>query len=1374
MTELHTTNACHYCGYPIEIGEHDWSLHPTDERPDQTDTAVDERGGHDENAAEDPFIALISQNRDRVAQLGAYSLELFRRKNLDAASQLLTEGLTETSDDGTISAEHRGERMQQAIQVLEAELSAIRTSIAEPLREGVEQIDDGYHKSEPLGIENLHYSLSVLMPQLQSLESRMTEVRRSLTSLTDASERYTSRVLQELGISDKNELDEKIWDLEAQTWQLRESMVGQWFHYFKRRGIEKEKKQLRALRQPGWSESFEQAKSAHRSMAYTEGDIARKLETLSHREIFSYFRSLVEEVNANYEESHRESQALPATAIDSINDDYIDRVVRLAITVAQQEHPREWISVRPEDIEQFLGVLKQSFDLTRDTQEGGDGDEPEKRERIMQAFQNFPEPLQNLRFPFTRKTGEARPNDHYDAIYEFLHDHIPRTRRTQAVKGLIDSYIQPFQDHARSLPEGSTEKYYLKNHIEYFNGYSGLERQLAGTTYEKTFIEHLDAQRWSAFVNNREMVEAFGAERIDEGTQFVEQLFRSKYLKDTGYSYSDHQRTWASLVEMGRVESAPYVVLGAYADLNARGGWKRHPGLADGTTRIIGGYISRFDSLDESGKAIPGMTELFDLIRSHPDSFAQESFYDRERGEEVKNPLFHETESALSTMIVHYLENGTDEEQLLAIRALENVSLCTDEIREWLCRHLALVHRDEYNTMPGCARRYVLEAVNRGDIAMAQALMENATGDQVASVLNESLSSGNLAGVAKIFELADRSQVEATDAAAQPSGDSGLSPELLQDLSQKIKAFIQEHPAGFVGQANRELYREVFGREPIDAFLDALPTDTDEKRNAFTHNQYDRATAFVQHMTASQDGRFSLDAEQWRYLTEYVKQFKLSKTPALYHHFVGLRKHVETGQPLTEEQLQTGIATEGQLVERFRSMRERTYGTDPILETGDFTKFDLELLSAVSGKSTHRFDTGRPSMEQIVADFQEARDHGRIAELPAEYKPFTLSLQNVEIQMQAEKISHDFDQLQSEILNVLDGRSTIETLRERVQGSLQTEIDQIEQSLMKKSDNQFIRSRLEQLRIIGQAVQAAGDADSLMGALLEIDLSTGKKLDIFPTIRETILRRLIDKNYSALQADQLAATLRGGLSVEGVLRMLTLHDDFIKDHVLNVNRKNEEHYWSDQTWDKIQRGRKSSKHINLSKAFEPHIGVLREASRNMTVIEQGSAQKIDVIPDRGLIGELSGYLADVCYTAETKMLERFPNVVPFKFTARDAETGEAEFIGSVLIFELSDAAGDPVMLVRGFDVPHEEKYDIPKFMEKFMDQLQSVARQRGIKKIVLPGMTGAMSNYAMTNRHVEQAYKQDKQAVGLSEKFAFNGYDITDNVYVARDLNNSA
>ena len=96
-------------------------------------------------------------------------------------------------------------------------------------------------------------------------------------------------------------------------------------------------------------------------------------------------------------------------------------------------------------------------------------------------------------------------------------------------------------------------------------------------------------------------------------------------------------------------------------------------------------------------------------------------------------------------------------------------------------------------------------------------------------------------------------------------------------------------------------------------------------------------------------------------------------------------------------------------------------------------------------------------------------------------------------------------------------------------------------------------------------------------------------------IGQLMLHKLFERHYSALQADQLSASISQGPNADGILRMLNIHDDFIKDHLLNVSRKNEEKYWSEETWDKIAKGRKSNKLVNLTKVFDPHISALREA-----------------------------------------------------------------------------------------------------------------------------------------------------------------------------------
>ena len=57
--------------------------------------------------------------------------------------------------------------------------------------------------------------------------------------------------------------------------------------------------------------------------------------------------------------------------------------------------------------------------------------------------------------------------------------------------------------------------------------------------------------------------------------------------------------------------------------------------------------------------------------------------------------------------------------------------------------------------------------------------------------------------------------------------------------------------------ADEKQWKEEFGEEEINSFLDVLPKKSEEKRNAFTHNKYDRTSKFLQFL--SKDRLFVLD-----------------------------------------------------------------------------------------------------------------------------------------------------------------------------------------------------------------------------------------------------------------------------------------------------------------------------------------------------------------------------------------------------------------------------------------------------------------------------------------------------------------------------------
>jgi hypothetical protein len=55
-----------------------------------------------------------------------------------------------------------------------------------------------------------------------------------------------------------------------------------------------------------------------------------------------------------------------------------------------------------------------------------------------------------------------------------------------------------------------------------------------------------------------------------------------------------------------------------------------------------------------------------------------------------------------------------------------------------------------------------------------------------------------------------------------------------------------------------------------------------------------------------------------------------------------------------------------------------------------------------------------------------------------------------------------------------------------------------------------------------------------------------------------------------------------------------------------------------------------------------------------------------------------------------------------------------------------------------------------------------------MKKIIIPGVCGAISNYAMALRHMNQNYIDGKSPISLSEEFSFNNYNSIDDYYIVK------
>lgn len=578
-----------------------------------------------------------------------------------------------------------------------------------------------------------------------------------------------------------------------------------------------------------------------------------------------------------------------------------------------------------------------------------------------------------------------------------------------------------------------------------------------------------------------------------------------------------------------------------------------------------------------------------------------------------------------------------------------------------------------------------------------------------------------------------------------------------------------EDPRLFVQYAQREQWRAAFGDELINKFLNVLPKQTDEKRNAFTHNEYDRTTNFLDYLLTN-SGEFQLNEADLVILTDYIQQFGLSKTPVLFHFFKNLSLFEQQKiDQLPKDIEQSGVKSIQEMIDQLRKIQTMVFSEEPITDLINLSPFEVEMLRFITGKSTHRWDSGKPSIEVIIGDFQKDLADGSVASLPEGYHTETVSTSNVRIEFNEEAIREDYETLKNEILVSIQNPGDVEGLKGIVQDVLQRKIAEVQRAANESEGKklEFMSREITRFEEYIARLSSIDNLDSLMGGLLDMNFDKTEQRVINSVFRRIIFGKVFQKHFSPGFIQEIQRQLEGDMSAASIESILNVVDEMAKTHALNLEGNNNEGYWDNELFLKIKGSKRGR---GLPNSFSPHAGKLREEVGKFQKIQTGGINEVRVIPDRGFVGEMSGYLADVCYTAEYPLLKSFPNVVPYKFVSINPETNEPQFIGSVLVFEVNDAAGNASMLVRAFDVPHEDQIDVNSFIEQYLDKLAAVGQQRGIKQILVPGITGAMSNYQMTINHMRQNYTVGKTPISLAEKFAFNGYDLTSNCYVARTI----
>ncbi|MCB9813348.1 MAG: hypothetical protein H6772_03000 [Pseudomonadales bacterium] len=584
----------------------------------------------------------------------------------------------------------------------------------------------------------------------------------------------------------------------------------------------------------------------------------------------------------------------------------------------------------------------------------------------------------------------------------------------------------------------------------------------------------------------------------------------------------------------------------------------------------------------------------------------------------------------------------------------------------------------------------------------------------------------------------------------------------------------------FVLSLSKELLIEYFGVDRAEAFLSALPKKTDERRNAFLHNDYDRTSQWLvemQKQTASQRyGSPYLDEVTFNFSNDieiasaFIKRFGLAKNPFLFEIFKVLKvKEADETFELPEKITDLGLKSLSDLYTEYDQAQRYLLSTEALIEAESLTEFQKVLLSSVTGRDTHSFIRS-DSMQNIIDRFHNDVLSGEIAPLGREYVVERISLLDVEISYKPSELVQQKFNLILEMVGTILEKPNVEHWQlvvEDFKVMLAEKVRILKQKLEKIQADKagFINEQLEQIAtevIKVDQIQSIDDALQIIG-MFDPDKQQSEQWEVL--VQRLVFSRILNNGPLRDKYQNLAAVTE--LNPKALLTTINVYDELIKHHAINFGSEESSPYWSVKTREFFSNTKRKKQLKRLKGIFAGVVGVLKEDIPNIEKTDLNSQRSVDMIPDKGLIGEMSGYVANACYTFEQSMLRNW-KVTPYKFI--DTAKEPAELVGTGLVFQVQLKSGEKALLVRAINIPNEGAYDMEIFCEKFINAIAEVGRRTGNKKILVPGISGAMSNYQMTIKHLTSTYCEDKDPVSLSEIFAFNGYDLTHNSYVAREL----
>lgn len=253
------------------------------------------------------------------------------------------------------------------------------------------------------------------------------------------------------------------------------------------------------------------------------------------------------------------------------------------------------------------------------------------------------------------------------------------------------------------------------------------------------------------------------------------------------------------------------------------------------------------------------------------------------------------------------------------------------------------------------------------------------------------------------------------------------------------------------------------------------------------------------------------------------------------------------------------------------------------------------------------------------------------------------------------------------------------------------------------------------------------------------------------------------------QKDYLTQALTSvDVSEDGLIAYSQVMKQYVAEHYLHSEQK-PDHVghagFSKDTVKKLaaiwQVGKKMDTENPLVQA-----GLRLQQLTNPELVATGKSREVAMVPVRGLMRIFAGDIGDACYTSQHNALAKgdFPGLTA-GIMVSNRDTAQERMEGSVLFIETKTDSGEPALIVRANNprMSLMEKVDPNDLIKQTLDYAVTVAKARGIKRVVVPrdAATASCSNRQEVAKYYHDVYKSASSVPLVDTPDTnFNGYKI--------------